>query len=829
MSTKSKYRNTFLFALIICALFSVYFNQTSVLASSQKADKGTLSVGVPTDRCPIFYVDKNDKITGIGVDLLTVAAQESGYKVEFKAIKEPTLKDALDSKDYDIIMPFGSAIASSKGKATIVSDNLMQTPFTLVTTGNTNLPPLDQISVGMLKSMGGAGETITSLYPGVKISFYDTMGDSVKALRNGKVDALINNSYVWSYYLQKPSYAKLTVHPSSMFSMDFRVGALDTPKGREIIDNINKGIAGIPDTKRSAIILDYTTRRLYHYDFFDFMYQYGLVVIILSIIIAGATYERTKLARANKLAHEASEAKTMFLANMSHEIRTPLNSIIGMSEMISRESTDKKTLQRVYSINSSANSLLCLVNDILDFSRMEEGKLKLRNDPYHLSNLLTDVNIMIRPRAESKGLDYDVKVDSKIPNVLKGDEARLKQVIINLLTNGVKYTMEGFVHLDVRFEVADNNYIKLKFTVKDSGEGMKKEELNRLFKAFERLDEDKNRTIEGTGLGMSIVKQILDAMDSTLHVESEYGVGSELSFVIKQKVLEWAPIGDYESTAEEVVAETSNYCPKFIAPEARILVVDDTELNLTVMKGLLEQTRMQVETALSGMQALDMMSETDYDILLIDHRMPQMDGLELLRRIRSDRSNPNHNKTCIALTANVVDGEREICMEVGFDEFLEKPVNGIKLEETLVKYIPEDKLFDEENETVLPEVDRDKKAEIISVINRLTDEGRINIKEGVEYTGTMEMYINTLRFFRDTVDSNAKTINTFYEEHNLTDYTSKVHALKSSSKIIGAHELSEKSRLLEQAGKNEDLEYIRENHEDMMNLYVLYNTLLADI
>ena len=276
-----------LLASLFCAFLVLTCMVASVLAAPGTSDSETLTVGVPADRIPVFYQDtETDEITGIGADLMRTAAMKAGYNVTFRVIKEKTLKEALDNKDYDVVMPFGSAVASSKGQPSIVSDNLMQTPFTLVTEGNHETPPLNKLRVGMLHSLGGAAETVRQLYPGIKIALYETMPDCVGVLRAGKVDALLHNSYVWYYVLQKPSYSNLTVHPMAMFSMDFRAGTLDTPKGREIIGRLNGGIAALTDTRRQAVILDHTSRRLYRYDFFDYLYQYGVIILLAILLIA---------------------------------------------------------------------------------------------------------------------------------------------------------------------------------------------------------------------------------------------------------------------------------------------------------------------------------------------------------------------------------------------------------------------------------------------------------------------------------------------------------------------------------------------------------------
>ena len=271
---------------VACAMVVALLAVMPFSAAFGEGGKDALTVGVPTDRCPVFYQDENTgDVVGIGVDLMRTAAEQAGYDVTFVAVKEPTLKDALDNEKYDVVMPLGSAIDSASGHATVVSDNLIQTPFTLVTVGDRDLQHLENIHVGMLKSLGGGAETVRELYPGIEITMYETMDDCVKALRAGEVDGLLHNSYVWSYVLQKPSYSDLKVQPSAMFSMDFRAGALDTPEGRATIERLNGGIAKLDDTHRQAIVLDYTTRRLYRYDISDYLYQYGPAVALIALLV----------------------------------------------------------------------------------------------------------------------------------------------------------------------------------------------------------------------------------------------------------------------------------------------------------------------------------------------------------------------------------------------------------------------------------------------------------------------------------------------------------------------------------------------------------------
>jgi len=295
----------FLIAVVFCFAFVCSCVSPRAQAAAEAQDGEPLTVGVPTDRCPIFYRDpETGEPVGIGVDLMRFAAEEAGYRASFRFVEEPNLKEALDNEAYDIVMPFGSAITSAGGQSIVVSENLMQTPFTLVTKGNRELPPLDDLRVGMLRSLSGGIDTLHQLYPGMEIKGYETMPESVAALRDGALDALLHNSYVWSYVLQKPSYRDLTVQPSTVFSMDFRAGTPDTPEGRERIARLNEGIAKLSDTRRQAVILDYTSRSLYQYDFSDFLYQYGLVILLGVLLVAAIIIIAVQKNRSIRLEHE---------------------------------------------------------------------------------------------------------------------------------------------------------------------------------------------------------------------------------------------------------------------------------------------------------------------------------------------------------------------------------------------------------------------------------------------------------------------------------------------------------------------------------------------
>lgn len=419
--------------------------------------------------------------------------------------------------------------------------------------------------------------------------------------------------------------------------------------------------------------------------------------LIAKIILQLLEAQQKALVKANKEAEEAraqaeaaSASKSNFLSNMSHEIRTPINAVLGLDEMIIRESTEDNIKDYALDIRSSSRTLLGLVNDVLDFSKIESGKLDLVVVEYDVSSMVNDLVNMISNRAYEKGLSFKVEVNPEIPHLLIGDEIRIKQIIMNLLTNAVKYTEKGNVILKLEYRKMDEENIVFLCTVTDTGKGIKEEDLEKLFAPFERIEERRNRNIEGTGLGMSITKQLLALMDSELKVESVYGEGSKFYFEIVQKVKSWKKIGNYEESYKKIKAKEKVYKEQFTAPEARILVVDDTPINLMIIKNLLKQTKVQVDTASSGAECLRLVEKNTYHVIFLDHMMPDMDGVETFNALKALQDNASKDAPVIALTANAVSGSREYYMGEGFSEYLVKPIDPMKLENMLASFLPEE-------------------------------------------------------------------------------------------------------------------------------------------
>ena len=415
-------------------LFSIFLALTCLLVPAA-ADPGNpvgrvLTVGVPTDRCPVFYPDPDTgEIVGIGVDLMRSAAEEAGFAVSFQRVEEPTLKDALDNPAYDLVMPFGSALQSASGKASIVSDNLIQTPFTLVTEGRRQMPSLNELRVGMLKSLAAGAETVRGLYPGIEILLYETMPECVSALRKGEVDALLHNSYVWSYVLQKPSYSDLTVHPDAMFSMDFRAATPDTPDGRELIGRLNEGIARVPDTRRSAITLDYTSRKLYRYDFFDYLHLYGLVILFGILLIIALILINVYRVRAIRL---EQEEKMRLL--IDHDPLTGALSLNGFRKKVNellREHPDTKYLLTFINIKNFK-----YINDSLG---KETGDELLRFYISKTLSTLTEKDAVCRIEADH----FAVLRHFMSEEILRQDDQKVIDAVRNYFLNrGKEYRVQ---------------------------------------------------------------------------------------------------------------------------------------------------------------------------------------------------------------------------------------------------------------------------------------------------------------------------------------------------------------------------------------------------
>lgn len=543
-----------------------------------------------------------------------------------------------------------------------------------------------------------------------------------------------------------------------------------------------------------------------------------LVITIdeLSTMKKMAEEAKEEAERAKEAAMKANRAKSDFMANMSHEIRTPINAVLGMDEMILRESTDPQILEYASNIRQAGSMLLSLINDILDFSKIESGKMDIIPVDYDLGILLGDTVDMIRSRAEEKKLQLEMNIDPNTPVHLHGDEVRVRQVLTNMLTNAVKYTTAGKVILTVSPKKLSEDTVELFVSVKDTGIGIKEEDMGRLFDSFQRVDESRNRNIEGTGLGLSISMRLLNLMGSTLKVESIYGEGSDFYFTLEQTQLDEVVIGgDLQKYCANEKEKMSVVDEQFFAPDARILVVDDNEMNLKVFTGLLKKHGMQIDTAMSGKECLSLLADNTYHIIFMDHLMPEMDGVETFRRIRELKTNRSKDAVVIILTANAVSGAREMYLREGFRDYLTKPVIAVKLERMIQKYLPGELLL-KNDPAQADELPAESEA---PVIEEQSADSLVDWAKGKALCMDSEdFYREILQIFVDS--QYDMELRQYYEASDFENYRIRVHSMKSNLANIGAMTPSDLAKRLELALKNDNnVSYVRENHAEFLAVY----------
>ena len=522
----------------------------------------------------------------------------------------------------------------------------------------------------------------------------------------------------------------------------------------------------------------------------------AVCVMLLNMNMKDKDAYSKALLKAKKKAEESSRAKSIFLSNMSHEIRTPINAVLGMNEMIIQKSRDVEITLYASNIERAGKNLLSMINDILDISSIDSGNIKLVSAPYKLSSLINDAANMIIFRAQEKALKFRIEADETLPDSLEGDEVRIRQVLTNVLSNAVKFTSKGSISFSVKGEKISDDTISLTFIISDTGAGIKPEDIGRLFVEFERLNLSRDRTIEGTGLGLAISKNLLDMMGGEISAVSDYGKGSTFTIRLQQKVISWEQIGNIREKFERVMNEEESRNEYLTAPEAVILAVDDTAMNLTVIAGLMARTKIHIDTALSGAEALKMTQKTHYDLIFMDQMMPEMDGTQTFHAIREQSYGFNIATPVICLTADAVSGAREKYLSEGFNDYLAKPVTLSDIERVLKKYIPPEKIIMASANDIHEEQEEQQTElqEFYATIDGL------NYSEAVKFCATEEILQSTLKTFYQSIDSNVKAIGEFLRDKDYKNYTIKVHALKSSARLIGAGQLSEDAKYLEDCG-----------------------------
>ena len=558
----------------------------------------------------------------------------------------------------------------------------------------------------------------------------------------------------------------------------------------------------VSETTAADGISTITTLVLWVFGLLILMFAVGMVYLLST---EEKVRESDELRAAKTLAEQANHAKSDFLANMSHEIRTPINAIMGMNEMVLRECSDENIREYAANIESASRTLLSLINDILDFSKIEAGKMEIVPASYDTAVFFHDVVNMISVKATQKQLDFQVQIDSDLPCVLYGDEVRNRQIIVNILNNAVKYTKQGVVKLAVE-GIREDQAFTLKMQVADSGIGIKQEDMDKLFGGFQRLDLEQNRSIEGTGLGLAITHNLIERMNGRIEVSSEYGKGSVFTVYLSQEIINDSPMGDFRQRFEAVAKQEDEYRESFVAPEAKVLVVDDNGMNLAVVKALLKKTDIQVTTCMSGMECLELVKDIYFDVILLDHMMPEMDGIQTLAKIKQSE-NQCTSVPVIALTANAIVGAKEEYINAGFSDYLSKPIEGMELEKMLMKYLPQDKISLSKASDVKP---------------------YINTELGLQYCmNSMEFYKEMLELYCDEYEDRAAKLTEALKAEDWDIYTVTVHALKSTSLNIGGEQISKAAKELEAAGKalraseqmDESRTFIMEHHDIAMQLY----------
>lgn len=579
------------------------------------------------------------------------------------------------------------------------------------------------------------------------------------------------------------------------------------------------------------------------------MYMGSLATMVFLYAIETPDYQKLQqtmkeLEEARKEADEqfqkadaANQTKSLFLAKMSHEIRTPINAVIGMNEMILREEEDEQIQEYAMDVKRSADSLLSTINDILDLSKIESGKMELVQVEYDVSSMLHDVINMISMKAQDKNLEIQLALDESLPSRLFGDDVRIRQILVNILNNAVKYTEKGYVAFRVNARV-EGDYANIYFEVKDTGIGIREEDKDRIFSAYARVDESRNRMVEGTGLGMNITQQLLSMMGSKLSVESVYGQGSKFYFHLQQPIVDAEPIGKLEERIRQQAKQYS-YDASFIAPDAQILLVDDNAVNRRVCMSLLKETLVQIDEAGGGLECLDMVKKKHYDLILLDHMMPDLDGIETLKAMQNLGDFLCKGVPVIALTANAISGAKEMYLQTGFSDFLSKPIKPEKLERMLVEYLPEgliqqvdlseqkqkkraSKTNKEIHEKVLADL---PEIEGIDWEYALLHMKKVELLQDtvLDFIGMAAMEMSHLEEKRqeitvyDMLSDNDKAdfeINEISEEmkEQLRQYRVRVHSMKSNAAMIGAITVSSLAKLLEYAARDGKLDVIERMH-----------------
>lgn len=537
----------------------------------------------------------------------------------------------------------------------------------------------------------------------------------------------------------------------------------------------------------------------------DYGDNIGYIIIVTDLSERMKTVQ--KLEEAKQEAENANQAKSTFLANMSHEIRTPMNAIIGFSELVLKMDISDEVRTHVEDIKWSSHNLLAIINDILDISKIESGKMELVPGKYYMAGLLKDVSLIITAQAKEKGLSFQMKADKNIPNRLYGDKVRIRGILINILNNAVKYTQAGSVTFEVSVMAKTDKKVKLEFKVSDTGVGIRPEDQKSLFKSFEQLDRKVHYGVEGSGLGLAISNGYVTLMGGEIKVSSVYGKGSVFTVILEQEIVDPAPMDEDYSHEEE--RKNGSASGTMQISGVQVLVVDDNLVNLRVAGGILRSYGLLVDTASGGKEAVELCRKKKYQLIFMDQMMPEMDGIEAMKQIRAENAyyGAGGESKIIVLTADAISGARNLLMEQGFDEYLGKPMNLRQMERLFVRFLPPEKIMIQVNGKKQAEI---QKAEKLSYVKGILS--MVEVEKGISNCGgDLSDYLKVLKITYDYGEKQLEELENMQKQQDYENYTIKIHSMKSTSMNMGAVELSDMAKAQEMAGRERNYSYIDEH------------------